>query len=326
MSHEAEASVSFDCFGASCSAYVLGAGAHESAAEALARARRELLCWHERFSRFEPASELSRLNRDPRRLVPSSPLMARLAAAVRSAGASSGGLVDGTLLGPLERAGYRGELERPPKLRDSLLHAPPRRPAAPSAARNWERIEVDFATLMISRPPGVELDSGGLAKGMFADVLAETLASHAGFAINCAGDLAIGGAGAVTRPVHVASPFDAGTLHTFNLTHSGVATSGIGRRSWRSGARPAHHLLDPATGEPAFTGVVQVTALAPSALLAEIRAKAALLSGPRAAPGWLPDGGVIVLDDGSHEVFEPPRSATVVDQRAGAALGAPLAR
>ncbi len=208
MSHEAEASVSFDCFGASCSAYVLGAGAHESAAEALARARRELLCWHERFSRFEPASELSRLNRDPRRLVPSSPLMARLAAAVRSAGASSGGLVDGTLLGPLERAGYRGELERPPKLRDSLLHAPPRRPAAPSAARNWERIEVDFATLMISRPPGVELDSGGLAKGMFADVLAETLARHASFAINCAGDLAIGGAGAVTRPVHVASPFD----------------------------------------------------------------------------------------------------------------------
>ena len=77
------------------------------------------------------------------------------------------------------------------------------------------------------------------------------------------------------------SPFDGRTLHTFELSRTGVATSGIGRRSWldREG-RPAHHLLDPSTGLPAFTGVVQVTALAPSALEAEIRAKAAILCGP----------------------------------------------
>jgi len=30
-------------------------------------------------------------------------------------------------------------------------------------------------------------------------------------------------------------------------------------------ARPAHHLLDPRTGRPAYTGVVQATALAPTA-------------------------------------------------------------
>ncbi len=326
VSREPEASDTFDCFGASCGVHVLGAGSEESAGEAVARVRRELLSWHARFSRFEPESELSRLNRDPREVVPSTPLMARLAAAVGIAGASSGGLVDGTLLGALERAGYRGELERAPELSEALVRAPLRSPAAPSAARDWERIEVDFAALTISRPPGVELDSGGLAKGLFADALAETLASHAGFAVNCAGDLAIGGTDAVMRPIHVAGPFDEGTLHTFNLTHTGVATSGIGRRSWRGdGGRPSHHLLDPATGAPAFTGVVQATALAPSALVAEIRAKAALLSGPGAAGGWLPDGGVIVLDDGSHLVFEPPRATTGGDQRAGAAAGARLA-
>ena len=108
----------------------------------------------------------------------------------------------------------------------------------------------------------------------------------------------------MTRPIKVESPFDGHTLHTFNLQRTGVATSGIGRRSWLdTSGRPAHHLLNPCDGRPAFTGVVQVTALAPSALMAEIRAKAALLSGPRAAPAWLPDGGVIVLDDGSHEVI-----------------------
>jgi thiamine biosynthesis lipoprotein len=69
---------------------------------------------------------------------------------------------------------------------------------------------------------------------------------------------------------------------------------------------PAHHLLDPATGRPAFTGVVQVTALAPSALAAEIKAKAALLSGPDRAHVWLAQGGVVVFDDGTHEVIAPP--------------------
>jgi thiamine biosynthesis lipoprotein len=114
------------------------------------------------------------------------------------------------------------------------------------------------------------------------------------------------------RPVHVQSPFDRGTLHTFELTRGCVATSGITRRSWldRDG-RPAHHLLDPATGEPAFTGIVQASALAPSALEAEVRAKAALLAGPRRAHLQLPHGGVLVLDDGSHRVLQPPPVVTL---------------
>ncbi|MEA2271267.1 MAG: FAD:protein transferase [Solirubrobacteraceae bacterium] len=59
---------------------------------------------------------------------------------------------------------------------------------------------------------------------------------------------------------------------------------------------------DPATGRPVFTGVVQATALAPTALDAEVRAKAAVLSGPDGAAAWLRDGGVVVLDDGTHRV------------------------
>ena len=115
--------------------------------------------------------------------------------------------------------------------------------------------------------------------------------------VDCAGDVRVGGA---PRAVHVESPFDGGVVHTFEVAGGGVATSGIGRRSWIDPAgNPAHHLLDPATGRPAFTGIVQVTAIAPTAFEAELRAKTALLSGPDAAPRWLPDGGVIVFDDGS---------------------------
>jgi hypothetical protein len=120
----------------------------------------------------------------------------------------------------------------------------------------------------------------------------------------------LGGRRAPDRALNVQSPFDGSTLHTFHLSRAAVATSGIGRRSWLDGdGRPAHHLLDPSTGTPAFTGIVQATALAPSVVMAEIYAKAALLSGPQAAEGWLAHGGVIVFDDGSHRVIEPPGNA-----------------
>jgi thiamine biosynthesis lipoprotein len=38
--------------------------------------------------------------------------------------------------------------------------------------------------------------------------------------------------------------------------------------------------------------------MAPTALEAEVRAKAALLAGPEHAAMYLPHGGVLVLDDG----------------------------
>ena len=299
----------FACFGASCSVLVAGDGARD----AVAWARRRLLGWHARFTRFDAASELSRFNADPREVVPVSATLARLAQAVVTAGELSGGLVDGTLLAGIEAAGYRGDLRAPLPLALTLRLAPARRPAAPSRAAAWRAVVVDRER--VGRPRGVRLDGGGLAKGLFADLLAEDLADRS-FAVECAGDLRVGGA---PRPVHVAGPFDGRTLHTFELANAGVATSGIGRRSWldRRG-RPAHHLLDPSTGAPAFTGVVQATAVAPTALEAEVRAKAAVLGGPEAAAGWLPHGGVVVYDDGSHSVYRsvtgslaPPRTIGV---------------
>ncbi len=296
----------FDCFGSGCSVHVTGAGAAGSAEEATALARAAMLGWHRQFSRFIPESELSRVNADPSPEVAVSRMMARLAEAVVVAGERSHGLVDATLGEEIERAGYRGDLEASMPLADALDLAPPRHPARPAREPGWSGIRADRRAGTITRPPGTPIDSGGLAKGLFADVLAELLDSHPSFAVNCAGDLAIGGAEGVPRPINVESPFDRSIIHTFHGARTGVATSGIGRRSWIVAGRPAHHLLDPSTGTPAFTGIVQATALAPSALEAEIRAKAALLSGPAGAPGWLGGGGVIVFDDGSHEVLEPP--------------------
>jgi len=291
-----EHAVRFPCFGGTCSVHAGG----EGAAAAVAGARAQLLAWHDRFTRFDPRSELSRLNADPRGRVPASRELVLLAAAVADAGRRTRGLVDGAL----EAAGYTQDLRRPVPLPLALRLAPARRPAAGREPGPWREIAADVGAGVVIRPPGVALDSGGLAKGLFADLLAERLAGAPSVAVECAGDVRLGGTAGLPRPVPVADPFGGAPLHTLELTAGGVATSGIGRRSWLDGAgRIAHHLLDPSTGRPAFTGIVQATAVAPTALEAEIRAKAALLSGPESAAAWLPDGGVLVFDDGTLDVL-----------------------
>ena len=286
----------FRCFGSDC-AVVVAAGDGEAAAAEEAEAA--LLTWHRRFTRFSPASELSQLNADPRGTVPVTPMMARFVQAAIDAARETGGLVDATLIGALEDAGYRSDLRGSLPLSIALGLAPARRPASPAQRSRLSDVRVDALANTVSRPPGVRLDSGGVAKGLFADVIAERLAGFDAFAVDCSGDLRIGGT--VQRRIDVASPFDGSAIHAYELSRAGIATSGIGRRSWLDAdARPAHHLLDPSTGRPAYTGVVQATALAPTALEAELRAKCAVLGGPGAAADCLPYGGLVVHDDGSH--------------------------
>jgi thiamine biosynthesis lipoprotein len=305
-----EASSTFACFGATCAALVSGDGVLGSPLAAVEEVQARLLAGHRRFSRFEPTSELSRLNADPGKAVPVSVEMARFVSAAIGAARGSAGLVDATLLPQLVHAGYERDLSTPVPLAFALPRAPVRRPAGAHPAARWQEVEVDHWARVVRRPPGLMLDSGGIVKGLLADLLGSALATHTSFAIDCAGDLRIGGTARLARPVHVASPFEDRILHTFHVREGGIATSGIGRRSWLDAdGAPAHHLLDPASGRPAFTGIVQATALAPSALEAEMRAKAALLVGPDCARRWLPYGGLVVRDDGTYSVLQSTQSS-----------------
>jgi FAD:protein FMN transferase len=295
-----EARRSFECFGGLVNVSVLGPASMEPA-RAAAAAETRLLAAHRQLSRFLPASELSRLNRDSRTKVPAEPLLLRLASAGREAGQLTGGLVDATLLSEIEAAGYRDSMRgRPGASRPAEPETV--RPAGPSPARSWAELSVDWQAGTIGRPPGVAIDSGGIAKGLLADDVGATLAGFPAYAVDCCGDVRIGGAAGRARPIRVEDPFGSEPVRSLEVSDGGVATSGITHRSWEGdGGTSAHHLLDPATGEPAFTGVVQATAVAPSAFLADVHAKWALLSGSQLAPSRLPWGGILVFADGSVE-------------------------
>jgi thiamine biosynthesis lipoprotein len=269
----------------------------------------------QRLSRFDPGSDLSRLNTDPRGCVPAGPLLRAAVTAALRAASLTGGLVDPTLLRAMRRVGYgesRAHIE-PSSPARGLASAPPRRVARPNPAAPWRAIEVDDDAGVIRRPPGLELDLGGSVKGWAADLVAERLARHGRCAVDCGGDLRVAAARRAPWEVRVRHPLTGAIAHTLRVSAGGVATSGINARLWeRPEGEFAHHLIDPATGTPAWTGLLAATALAPTALEAEALAKAALLSGPTAGRRLLQDrqGGVLVHDDGAVEPVHhrrPPR-------------------
>ncbi len=278
-----------------------------------------------RLSRFRADSELSGLNADPRASVPASPLLRELVRAGLWAAENTGGLVEPTLLTELEAAGYDHSFadREPASLLAALAAGPPRRAARPHPGARWREIEVDDGAGVVRRPPGLRIDSGGVGKGLLADMVAFRLCGYSRYVVDCGGDLAVGGVEALVRPyeVEVEHPLSGETIHTLRVCSGGVATSGLNVRVWRTVDGYGHHLIDPSSGTPAWTGLIGATALGASALEAETLTKAALLLGPDGARRVLAKhGGLVVHDDGDVELIgpvdEPPRLRLRVAARA----------
>jgi thiamine biosynthesis lipoprotein len=308
--------LTFTCMG--CRMRLLAEGVDAGEVEA---ARRLLEALDARLSRFRPDSELSRLNADPRTTVPASPPLRGAVGAALWAAERTDGLVDPTLLAPLERQGYSvslGGLDAVPAA-TALAAAPPRAFARPAQDAAWRAVRVDGEAGTITRPLGVRLDTGGTTKGFAADLVAWMLTGARRLVVDCGGDLRVAVApGAPAFDVGVEHPLTGQIAAELWVGDGAVATSGISRRLWlRAHGRPAHHLLDPATGEPAWTGLLTATALAETAVEAEALAKAAYLSGPAGGRRLLRrHGGVLVLEDGSVE-----RIGAAARQRPRVSLG-----
>jgi FAD:protein FMN transferase len=260
---------------------------------------------HRKLTRFDKDSELSTLNAEFGESCPVSPTLAAAVEAALWAARRSGGLVDPTLVKELEDAGYASSRADLPmeSIAQALAAAPEREAAKPRADSRWREISVDAVAGVVRRPSGVRLDTGGSSKGLAADLAAQRLGGYSTFVIDAGGDLRLGGERPLERLVRIDHPLADRPAHEFRLDFGAVATSGIKTRLWRMDGGFAHHLLDPSTGRPAWTGLIQATSLGTTALEAETLAKMAFLSGAEGARQILSEyGGLIVLDDGRVEL------------------------
>jgi thiamine biosynthesis lipoprotein len=219
------------------------------------------------LSRFRPESELSTLNRAGR--LDAGPDLFRVTELALEARERTGGRFDPTVHEALVAAGYDRTFEEV-GVGGTVVATRP-------AARCLGEVTVVRETREIVLGPGVKLDVGGIGKGYAVDRACELLAPLGPCLVSAGGDLAVRGG---SWPVGVDAR--AGML-TLELTSGAIATSGSDRRSWRTSEGRAHHLIDPRTGSPAETDLLRVTVAGPTAVDAEVLAKALFLAGAEAA-------------------------------------------
>ena len=130
---------------------------------------------------------------------------------------------------------------------------------------------------------GMRIGLGGVAKGYGVDRAAEVLRASGvtRFAVDGGGDLRVEGTdidGAWT--VHIAHPRDPGRVfETIRLDRGAIVTSGDYLRFFERDGVRYHHILDPATGQPARRSMA-VTVIAPNATDADALATGLFVLGP----------------------------------------------
>ena len=253
--------------------------------------------WDRRFSRFRPDSELSILNaRAGEQTDVSEPMLAALMAAFDGARATDG-IFDPLLANRMVELGYDRTFTQLPTERAgvSLTQWQP---------GMWREVAIDPINRTVTLPAGSGVDLGGIVKGMAVDAgLALLVESGLPFAlVNAGGDLAVHGTPPATPVWPIAIELGA-RERVVTLRSGGLATSSALRRRWRTNGSEQHHLLDPHTGMPAQSGVVQASVAAASCRQAEIAAKVALLSGATAGATFLEQhrlAGLLLTDDGTE--------------------------
>jgi len=239
------------------------------------RARARLCELEARWSRFVPASEVSRVNQHAGEPVAVSADTRLLFARAVAGWRLTGGGFDPTVLGAMVRNGYDRSFERLAGDRGDA------RAPTSSLHTGASAIAIDATTVRV--PAGVGFDPGGIGKGLAADlVVAELIdAGATGACVNVGGDLRAAG-----RPptgtgwnVAIEHHLAAAPIAVLGIREGAVATSTTLRRQWTVGGERRHHLVDPWTGAPSTSDLALVTVVAAEAWQAEVLAKAELLRG-----------------------------------------------
>lgn len=220
-----------------------------------------------RFSRFQPGSELNRVNAAPLGLTLVSEEFASMLTLSLDAAHATGGVVTPSVGGALIAAGYDRDFSCLPA--DGVA-------AEPAAIHSCESVSLRGRGLLRTEP--VVLDLNGVVKGRTVD---DALALAGRGWVSAGGDVA------TREPLVVGLPGGgAVTLHG-----GALATSSVAKRRWRADGAWQHHLFDPRTSRPAAGPWRDVSVAAGTCLAADVAAKAALILGDD-GPAWLDARGL----------------------------------
>ncbi|MBN2452248.1 MAG: FAD:protein FMN transferase [Lentisphaeria bacterium] len=279
-----------------------------AAAAALDACAEELGRLHAALNRYDPRSELSRLNRTAAEApFVCSELLWSALCVCREAHAQTEGAFDASV-GPLmELWGFHRKRDALPSEAEIV---------AVMGRVGFQRLVFDDGARSVRfTAPGVSLDLGGMAKGFALDRLGDIL-TRRGVAcalVDLGGNILCTAEPPPARDsfvIGVRNPFDAeGMLGRFAVTGRCVATSGNYERRIVVQGRTIGHIIDPRTGRPAGD-LAGVTAVTRSGADSDVFSTAVYVAGRDLAErlaAALPGTGFVLVDG----TPESPRRAVI---------------
>ena len=153
---------------------------------------------------------------------------------------------------------------------------------------DYRQIRLDPNTCMVSLPEGMEIDLGSVAKGYTGDRLSELFRSSGvtSALMNLGGNVhAVG-----TKPdgspwrIGLQNPMGDGNIGVLSIADQAVITSGGYERYFRDENGDLYwHIIDPATGWPARSGLISATAVGSRGVYCDALSTSLFIMGPEEA-------------------------------------------
>ncbi|NTW27687.1 MAG: FAD:protein FMN transferase [Candidatus Moranbacteria bacterium] len=227
------------------------------------------------FSRFNPKSELSKLNKNLGTLQEASFHMREIVLQALKYNKETRGFFDPRILDVLERVGYADDFER-------------------GIRQLAKRSSVDGKEFVLNRDLaedlklkndevffGARMDFSGIAKGYITDQIVKFLIEKKwqNFLIDSGGDIFMSGLDEEGEKWTVdVEGIDKNKL-IFALSNRAITTSGIGKRRWEIEGKRMHHIINPKNPEQFSFDLKSVSVIADSTTKADVLAKTIFLMG-----------------------------------------------
>ena len=258
---------------------VYGEGAPKAAREAKERLQALDALW----SATREGSDVARLNSGAGESVALAPETMRLLRLSETVREETKGALDVTLLPLLKLWGFSGGVHRVPTAEEI---------DAARALTGAGKLKLDEAAGTARLEKGSSVELGAVAKGYAGELVAAELKSRGvrSAILDLGGNIEVIGAreGGTPWRVGLRNPFGGALLGTVAVTDAAVVTSAIDQRFFTDAAGNRYwHILDPATGKPAASGLASATVVASSGGRADALSTALFVMGAeRAAAFW----------------------------------------
>ena len=274
-----EASEEFFAMDTKMTVKVYGEGAPEAAREAKER----LLALDALWSATREGSDIARLNGGAGEAIALSPKTMRLLRMSEEVREETKGALDVTLAPLLQLWGFTGGVHRVPTAEEI---------EAARALTGAGKLKLDEAAGTARLEKGSCVELGAVAKGYAGELVAAELKSRGvrSALLDLGGNIEAVGMREDGTPwrVGLRNPFGGALLGTVEVADAAVVTSAIDQRFFTDEAGNRYwHILDPATGAPAASGLASATVIAKSGGRADALSTALFVMGAdRAAAFW----------------------------------------